>query len=124
MENSIVFNGTVDKVSTMSDGTLRIYVGTQEMPLDKMAQLFSFDKQAGYFLISKQKISKNEVTAVESVSKDVTPSKGKSPSQRLRNVLYRLWETDSPDNMEFQEFYEIKIETIITHFKTKLDVPI
>lgn len=124
MENSILFNGTVDRVSTMSDGTLRIYVGTQEMPYSKMAQLFSFDKQAGYFLISKKEITNNEVKVVEDASKGATPKKGKSPSQRLRNTLYKLWEKEAPEDLEFQEYYEAKIETIINHYKTKLDVAI
>lgn len=123
MKNSILFNGTVDKVSTMADGTLRVYVGTQELSYEKMAQLFSFDKSAGYFLISKQEISKEEIRTIEEASEGVTPDKGKSPSKRLRSVLYHVWNTTLAvgKRVGFENFYKEELDKITEHYIKKLD---
>ena len=44
----------------------------------------------------------------------------KSQSQRLRAVLYLLWQREAPD-MEFRDFYYQQTEKIINHYKNKLD---
>lgn len=43
----------------------------------------------------------------------------KSPSERLRSVIYRTYLHEKP-MMEFEGYYEEKMETIINHFKSKL----
>lgn len=43
---------------------------------------------------------------------------GKTKSQRLRNVLYRYNEQNQ--NKDFKEFYDIEMERIIEHYKSKL----
>jgi hypothetical protein len=42
-----------------------------------------------------------------------------TPSQRLRNVFYRLWEQEGKAG-EFKEFYRVKMETLVEHYKQKL----
>ena len=53
----------------------------------------------------------------------------KTPAQRMRAVLYRLWEQTSPKEkgeqgemvyVEFELFYKRKMNEMINHFKTKL----
>lgn len=43
--------------------------------------------------------------------------KGKTKSQRLRNVLYIL---SQQDNVEYKQYYSDKMEEIIEHFKSKI----
>jgi len=50
------------------------------------------------------------------------PKKPKSQSVRLRAVLYRLWEQEDQVS-DPEEFYNIKMEGIINHFKNKLKGP-
>ena len=45
---------------------------------------------------------------------------GKPPSQRLRAVLYRLWEQTPEGYKVFNDFYIAKMEKLIEHFKEKL----
>lgn len=47
----------------------------------------------------------------------------KTPSKRLRNVLYRIWEQEHSNNSVpiFKDFYKTEMEKIITHYKGKLD---
>ena len=51
MKNSVVFEGGIDKVSTLADGSLRIYVGTPELAHETMVNLFGLIKKPGYVLI-------------------------------------------------------------------------
>ena len=44
----------------------------------------------------------------------------KTPSKRLRNVLYRLWEQEGRAG-DFKEFYKNRMEQLITMIKNKLD---
>ena len=46
----------------------------------------------------------------------------KTPSVRLRAVLYLLWEQED-QRSDPEEFYKIKMEMIINHFKNKLKAP-
>lgn len=43
----------------------------------------------------------------------------KTPAQRLRGVLYRLWEA-KPEGMEFEVYYRVKMEKLIDAYKEKL----
>ena len=46
--------------------------------------------------------------------------KEKSPSQRLKSVYFKLWEQDSEGVVDFEDYYEDKMEKLIAHFKTKI----
>ncbi len=44
----------------------------------------------------------------------------KPPSQRLRGVLYVLWEQNPEGHKGFNTYYEVKMEGIIEHLKGKI----
>lgn len=44
----------------------------------------------------------------------------KSPSQRMRAVIFRLWEK-SDQKVDQDEYYEIVMEKLIEQLKSKLD---
>ena len=129
MKNSVVFEGGVDKVSTLADGSLRIFVGTPELSNETMVNIFSLIKQPGYVLISTNPIKQDQIDAVEKATTDYEFNE-KTPSQRLRGVIYKLWDKVQPKQMngngqmeqvEFDLYYKRKMNEIINHLKTKLD---
>lgn len=65
MKNSVVFEGGIDKVSTLADGSLRIYVGTPELSNETMVNIFKLIKQPGYVLVSTSVINQDQIDAVE-----------------------------------------------------------
>ncbi len=100
-------NAIIDKVSTLKDGSVRISLVTRALSPTQMAQLF--------FWVNK------EILAIDI---DEWNKDDKSPSQRLRAVLYRLFEqSDDKEryNNEFELFYRAKLERIIDQLKEKLD---
>lgn len=40
-----------------------------------------------------------------------------SPSKKLRNVFFRLWEQDNEGVEEFETYYESKLYKLISHYK-------
>ena len=51
MKKTVIFEGGVNKVSTLSDGTLSINIHTQELPEETMMRVFSLRKSPGMVLI-------------------------------------------------------------------------
>ena len=45
----------------------------------------------------------------------------KTPSQRLRGVLWHCFNKEPEGYKTFPAYYENKLETLINHFKSKLD---
>ena len=129
MKNSVVFEGGIDKVSTLADGSLRVYVGTPELSNETMVSVFSLIKKPGFVLISANAINQDQIDAVEKATTNAEFSE-KTPSQRMRGVLYKIWEKTQPKTMngdgvmeyvDFDLFYKRQMNKIIDHFKTKLD---
>ena len=130
MKNSVVFEGGIDKVSTLADGSLRVYLGTPELSSETMVNLFGLIKKPGYVLISTNTVSQEQIDAVEKATTNAEFSE-KTPSQRMRGVMYKLWEKTQPKTLngdsgemeyvEFDLFYKRQMNKIIDHFKTKLD---
>ena len=130
MKNSVVFEGGIDKVSTLADGSLRVYLGTPELSNETMVNLFGLIKKPGYILISTNTVNQEQIVAVEKATTNAEFSE-KTPSQRMRGVMYKLWEKTQPKTLngdsgemeyvEFDLFYKRQMNKIIDHFKTKLD---
>jgi hypothetical protein len=104
---------------TLKDKSIKIVLDTQELDGDQAGLLYSFNGKFLKVLLTDAGIYQQSIEAVESVQ--IEEDNGKSPSVRLRNVLYRLWEKKSDGYNIFEDFYRAKIETIVTHFKGKLD---
>ena len=117
MSNTIEFLSSIKKVGTLADGSLDIVVNTQELPEEHMAIAFKMQKQ-GQFMACFAPIGE-PIEKLEPVLVD-TP-KQKTPSQRLRGVLYKLFEQNNEGLQEFEQFYNIKMNTLVEYFKSKLD---
>lgn len=79
-----------------------------------MTELFSL--QSAGEVAAVFQASEKDQSVVEALD---LPKEGKSPSQRLRNVLYLLWSDQRP-SMTKEAFYELEMEKILDHYKSKL----
>ena len=71
-------------------------------------------------LISTGEISVDQTKLIENTTKELKKVKGKSHSQRLREVLYRLHEQDNT-MLSFAEYYSSKMENLIEMVKERLE---
>lgn len=71
-----------------------------------------------YFRAS-ERVNEDELAQLDNVDLDEFDDR-KTQSQRLRAVLYRVWEKEA-SGMPFKDFYYQQTEKIINHYKSKLD---
>jgi len=114
----LIITGTVESLSTRQDNTVVVKFGTQEMDASEAGKLFHFRNKYCKFLLTDDNITTLEEELVSASS--ITASKSKSPSQRLRAVLFRVHEQSGLD-IDFEQYYLTECERIIEHYKTKLN---
>ncbi len=107
---------TIAKVSSMADGGLSLIVHTQEMVPADEAEVMQLKRKLGYFVFAVTESIQETDIPTESLE---FPNE-KSPGQRLRAVLYKLWEQEPQGYKEFEGFYRGKMEKIITSLKEKI----
>jgi hypothetical protein len=107
----------IESVSTRADKTLKIVVGTQELNPEEKSALFGLMDKQGWFLF------KENVIDIVDVPKEQAPEfdNDKSPSQRLRAVLYVYWDTKTAKKQSFNSFYDSFVEKKIKEIKETLD---
>src|SRR3990167_904740 len=91
----------ITKITTMSNGALRIQVDSQENihPEDK-ARIMELHEKLGVFVFAEA-LKDEDLLDLPEVKIEKSD---KTPSQRLRAVLYRLWETTDKKRTS-DEFY-------------------
>lgn len=108
---------TLDRVSTIQQGlALKVTFETQEIAPENMASLFELRNRLGWMVFAP-----NGTPEIELPNEPAMKThEGKTPSQRLRNVLYRLWERNGALG-NFNDWYEDYIEKRILEVKCKIN---
>lgn len=112
---AVQFPALLDSISTRKDRSLKIILSTQEMNESDMAELFSYRDKLGYTTFTPA-----PETHIDVPDAPVDSGK-KSQAQRIRNVIYVLWEqsykAQYPDEDVFYIWYTNRI---IDDIKSKL----
>jgi hypothetical protein len=104
---------------SLKDRTLKLTFETGEMSPEQMANIHYSLNKVGYLAFSPDPFATHELEEIDKLKVEFDDT-GKPPSQRLRAVLYRLFE-QSPEGYDtFNDFYNAKMEKLINHFKEKL----
>lgn len=90
--------------------------GTQEATPEQKLVIMNYYQQFGWLLFSAEEHDESQLK-LEAVRKDTG---GKSPSQRLRAVLYVLYQQEG-SAIPFEQYYEQKIERFINLVKQNLE---
>ena len=119
MKKFLQLSGQVEGVSTRQDGSYKVVLGTQEIPPESAAVLFSMTRIFVNLILAETEIDLLADGVLEGIESKAPAKTGKSQSQRLRAVLFRVWERAQEG--EFESYYDKTMESIIEHFKKKLD---
>lgn len=115
----ILLAAYVEKISTRRDKSVAIQIGTNELTPEKAGLLFQIqDKLIVAYLSPKESIPQNELDKVDQLDADLG---GKTQSQRLRNVLYKLFQQNAEGFKDFDSYYKAHTDKIINHLKTKIE---
>lgn len=101
----------------MSDGGMRLFLDTQELTEDQESSILGF--KGGFITVAFA--GERETINPEDIDiPDVKPefATDKTPSQRLRGVMYRAWEAQGSKG-EFELFYRLRMEDLINYLKGK-----
>lgn len=109
----------VSKMLSRKDRTWSIVIETNELTPDKIAQIAQMQGQYGVMAFKESELQHNERTMLDSV--DTSIKGGVSPSQRMRNLMYKLYIQDPEGFSKFQSYYEHKMERISKHLMSLLD---
>ena len=121
MSNLITFNVEVETIQSRKDNTLKIVLGTQE--LSEGGKLFPLqNKLCTIGIVANEALSQEDIEALQAskIKLDDVPN-SKSPSQRMRNVLFILWQQNSGGYDDFNLFYLNRMDKIIDQIKSKLE---
>ena len=111
---------TIESIGSRKDGTYKLVVGTQELTDSQALAVVQLNRKLGWFVFKVNELQKSDLVDIP----EITPEfkKDKSPSQRLRGVLYVLWEQKyKKTNQSFEGYYKMQMEKIIGWAKEKLD---
>ncbi len=101
--------------SSKSDGSATIRFSTQELTAEDFSTLKKYLNEFGYLLFKESVIHDNEIPDEEPLEDDQ-----KSPSRRLKAVLFLLWKKGGEKD-EFNTYYRKQMEKVINTVKDKLD---
>jgi len=107
----------IQKIMTMADGGLRLFVDTQELNTEDKTNVMGLHKKIGWFIFADQPIHEEDIKDLPEVKLE---SGEKSPSARLRAVLFIFWEQQKIQE-PFDIFYRRKMELFIETVKGKLN---
>ena len=111
---AIKLPAALDNFTERKDGSSRITFDSRELTEEEVLILRRFRNEEGWLLFSKNELDQEDVPDKDA-EVDV-----KTPSQRLRAVLFVRWKNlGEPDT--FKIFYDRAVEHFINQVKAKLD---
>jgi|SRR6186713_2543466 len=115
----IILPAQLDGLRTLADKTLKITFETQELNPQDLLGLMENMHQFGYLAFKKEPFKEDEKEMLQELKSDFE-FKGKTSSQRLRSVLYVMFQNNNEGFDSSVKHYEHWMERIITQMKTKL----
>lgn len=112
--------GILDAIQTKKDRTLKLTFGTQELSPEENAALMSLVHAGGYVTFSNFALSDSETRDIPNIVPSTLETK-KSPAERLRNVLWHVFDQTTDKEHGFEVFYKDTMEILIDHYKSKLN---
>ncbi len=116
----LILAAELESYRSLKDRTVKITFETGELTPEQAAGLNASCMRAGFLAFKDNPFKDKEKEMLDSLESDFDDG-GKSPSRRLRNVLFRLWEKNPEGYEDHRLHYQFKLEKVINHFKKLLD---
>tara|TARA_R110000744_G_scaffold218136_4_gene336884 strand:+ start:1346 stop:1708 length:363 start_codon:yes stop_codon:yes gene_type:complete len=119
--SKLVLPVSIETIATRHDGSVKIVMGTYELNTQSSVKLFDLRKTECLMYLSSDNISQEELDALDGFKLDSEKTDGKTPSQRLRAVLFVYWKQHKQKEIEFDIFYVRYMNRLIEQIKEKLE---
>lgn len=110
----------LDAYRSLKDRGLKITFETGELSPEQVANIQYSLNKTGYLAFSPDPFATHELEEIDKLKVEFDDS-GKSQAQRLRAVLFRLWEQAPEGYKVSNDHYLAHMEKIINHYKNKLE---
>jgi len=114
----LVVPAILDTFASLKDKTIKLVFYCNELNPQQLLKVAENIQQFGYLAFKNDKYKNKELDNLESI-KGIDVKKSKS--QVLRSVLFRNFEKNKEGYKEFNDYYEFKMNKMITFFKDKLN---
>lgn len=108
----------VESINTRKDKSVKLIFGTQELNPVEAGQLFQYMNQLVSVYLCPASIDNREIEQIDKLEPELN---NKTQSQRIRSVLYLLFQQGNEGFKSFDEYYKSKTEKYIEHLKAKLN---
>ncbi len=116
----ILIPAQLESYRSLKDRTIKICFETQELTPEQVGSIQSLLNKIGYLAFKGEEFNSSEVDNIENLKSEYNDT-SKTPSQRLRGVLWHNFNKDNEGFKTFPAYYDNKMEVLINHFKSKLD---
>jgi len=115
----IILPAQIEGLTSRKDKTIKVTFGTQELAPNDLAQVFQLNQRFCYIAIKEELFQQDELDTLDNIKTDLESNK--TPSQRLRGILYINYQQDNEGYKDFMTYYLGKMDKLCEHFKSKLD---
>lgn len=115
----IVLSAQLEGMQSRADKSWKLIIGTQELTPEQIGTLGQMQQAVCFVGINAEPFTNNEKDLIANTKAELADN-GKTHSQRLRGVLYVKWKAEPEGYENFHDYYIIKMEKLINHFKSKL----
>ena len=117
---SVVSFALIENFRSVQDGTLKVTLALNECKPETIAKVVGMLNKAVTVAISETPITENFLADLDKIKPTAPTLPTKTASQKLRAVLYRVWETNETGFDNKDAHYEATMEQIINHYKSKI----
>lgn len=113
----------LESYRSLKDRTFKIVFETNELNADQIRYLHSCLQNIGYLAFRLSEFSKLDYELLDTLAcdKESVEAIGKTKSQQLRHVMYRLWEQKPDGYDDFNQYYDHNMNKLIGYIKKQLE---
>jgi len=105
---------------SLKDKTMKIEFETNELSPEQITGLAQNIQAFGYLAFKQDTFRTEQLMIIDELKADYE-DKSKTPSKRLRDVLFVAWKQAEEGYQDFEAYYQSKMNKFIEHIKSKLE---
>jgi len=105
---------------SLKDKTIKIEFETNELSPEQIQGLAQNLQSFGYLAFKQDTFRTEQLMIIDELKADYE-DKNKTPSKRLRDVLFVAYKQQSEGFLDFESYYQTKMNRFIEHIKSKLE---
>lgn len=116
----IITSAQLDSYRRLKDKSVSLRFVTGEKSSNEIMQIDTMVDSFGYLYFKQEsQLTNEEEKELDNLDTDLFDNP-KTQSQRIRNVLYKFWQSRDTGFKEFKDYYKSETERIISHYKSKI----